>query len=617
MFKSSPKPSEKETQPSSRQVVQKKGSAALPFTDNRPQAVVQRQLQEMAHNSLLGKQQQGANPNVIQRVEISRKTVSAEVLDAFHQTHPFVQHLILTAEELPEFFSMNSKQQIQYFHIMGQAIPMLGQMIQAQSGQRMIAHQEDPSAKKPEPHLMNLLAFFELNPDFIQQSISVFKGGGATLHFPNPEGPVTFKVDNLRALMPPSIENISHSHQPLVLRNRTNAPVKIETEQERIERKKRQFTHPTFGDRQNNALRDIQEENAMRELLLKSFDTPSQEKLKNLPFHLLEVEHAKLTYAKGTLTAKDSMRKVDQPEFGSGITHIDAMRESRTFNPKVEYKAYMDRQNAKLEDEIMKALKPRLVLLSHKIRLTHYYDAESEESILDTGRLQSKERRIRKAKKGEKVPNKSGTLDDQLGNTDHVFFYGEYEESPEKQSVFRNSRFGGSPKVGDATLHQKGKLDGSERRVSFPLNAIPSVGMHGYLVDLNSQSGINPVDHVFSGMHLHKPKTEGSGGLPVASSSKPIKPMPKEEQEDPQGVHLLMDLLRQRFKKSNFPQSKPIENKMILELQNMALEDLYKFLFYKHPKVKTETGKVNPQILVPGSVPFSTPGVRFDSPSKL
>jgi hypothetical protein len=373
------------------------------------------------------------------------------------------------------------------------------------------------------------------------------------------------------------------------------AETEEEKEHRRVFSKKLQYMAPNAEERFENDVRDSNDESKVRELLIQSLrklipkELATMGDLETMDFRQLEVVHAKALYTKGNLASLPSMKKVGKPDPGSSITHLDAMRKGLVSNPEET-----DLKGKK--EALLMRLMPKLVELSHKIRLTHYYDAASEESILDSGRLQSKERRIRKAG-GADVPNKSGKLDDKLGNTDHVFFFGEYEEDRDHPSPFRQTRFGGRPEIGDAILNQKPGLDGTERRVSFPLNSVHPTGVHGYVADLNSMPSLNPSAHTFSAMPMHQAQQEAA----------------KDESGDAQGAHLLMDLLRQRFLQSNFPGNKK-EDQMLQNLQSMSLKDLYKFLFRMHPGLQKGT-PINPQILVPGSVPFQTPGVRFDSPS--
>lgn len=313
----------------------------------------------------------------------------------------------------------------------------------------------------------------------------------------------------------------------------------------------------------------------------------SADVLDGMNYRQLELMHAKLVYTKGTLTKIPSMKDVAVPPLTSFATHFDVMR------AQVISKQPLSAQTESLLQQLM----PKLQELTHRIRLTHYYDAASEEPILRSGRLQSKARRMLRAG-GKQVPNKSCKLDDALGNIDHVFFFAEYEEDDEHRAPFRNTRFGGKADESDATLNQKSELDGTERRVSFPLNQVPVSGMHGYTKDLNSLPNLDAVHNVFS------------GAPPAGANGKP-----QHDETTLGGVDLLMDLLRQRFKASQFPGSKKSKTpeKMVNALKAMSLSKLHKFLFRRHPGLDSGD-EMNPQILVPGSVPFTTPGVRFDSP---
>lgn len=408
----------------------------------------------------------------------------------------------------------------------------------------------------------------------------------------------------------------------------------------RIAARKLQFTQPTEKDEIDNAGRDAAEEREMVRVLGARLGVTDGSR----NFTELQLEHATHTYDKGTLTSVPSMKGY-KPERFSGVSHIEMMRKALVPHPLTEEEKAQARlprpavpkkekqqqrvereKREKLErhltlerpkEEQMLELMPRLLALSRKVRLTHYYDGASEASILNSGRLQSKERRIRKAEdaaaeeakrlgkdasevKPEEIKNKSSSLDDQLGNTDHVFFFGEYEADSDNKSKFRVTRFGGEADVPDEVLHQKTALDGSERRVSFPLNAIAPAGVHGYLGDLNSKPNLNAVDNVFSSMPMYQ-----------AQIDKLNEAIEKSEDKTPApGAHLLMDLLRQRFTKSNFPGDKNPEQ-MRKDLENLSLEELHQFLFRRHPN-KQKGEEVNPQLLVPGSVPFRTPGVRFD-----
>jgi hypothetical protein len=379
------------------------------------------------------------------------------------------------------------------------------------------------------------------------------------------------------------------------------APQRPETPAEKIARLKRQYTEPSDVDRQKNRELDETEEKETTALLMESLSKViPAEALSTMSFRQLEFEYAQLVYSGGSLKELHSMKGFN-PKAGTGLTQFDLLRQSRIAIPGGKFQgSETEKYKSSETEKHLQKLIPKLAQLSNFIRLTHYYDADAEASILSSGRLQSKERRMKKAK-GKKVPNKSSKMDDQLGNTDHVFFFAEYEEEKE-HAKFRKTRFGGDPDESDAALHQKPKLDGTERRVSFPLNSMPMAGMHGYVADLNSQNSLNPVHHIFSAMPMHEAPQQQA----AAAAAQAAPPPP--------GTHFLMDLLRQRFTQSNFPGKKK-EDKMVKDLLDMSMREFYEFLFRKHPK-KDDAAPINPQILVPGSVPFQTPGVRFDAPSE-
>lgn len=321
----------------------------------------------------------------------------------------------------------------------------------------------------------------------------------------------------------------------------------------------------------------------------------------------IEVEHANLTYANGTFMKKNTMKDfLNSSDKENGQSYVDLMRMSKvdpekTSNPLER----VDRQF--LEKSILgdKVFMGSLIDLSDKLRLTHYYDGASHEKILECGGLQSKERRKLLSQEQE-VPSKSSATDDALGNTDHVFFFVEYCENKDTTPNFRSTRFGDEVKLGEV-LTAKQDLDGTERRVSFPLNSVPMDGVHGYLVDINSKyGGVNPPEDIFSAQPMYTRQKETVEQLFLNEQ----KNLPT------QGVHLLVDLVRQRLRSKNFPGNKKTPEKMLSDLKKLNPQELYTFLFRKHPN-KEDAVDINPQILVPGSVSFNTPGVQFETPQSV
>jgi hypothetical protein len=363
-------------------------------------------------------------------------------------------------------------------------------------------------------------------------------------------------------------------------------------ERERISTRKRAYERPDVDRHREDRERNAGHDAYLRPLLSAAILDMDQGKkidaleLNRLSMRRLELIHAKLVYTKGALTKLQSMKKVPAPAATSPLTHFDAMRDA------VIAKEPM----SQAKELLLQRLMPKLVELSQKIRLTHYYDGDSEDPILQSGRLQSKQRRMLRT--GSKsVPNKSSALDDDLGNIDHVFFFGEYQEDNEHPAPFRNTRFGGRADESDAILNQKERLDGTERRVSFPLNSIPMAGVHGYTRDINSLPNRDVVHNVFTSANPRDQRNEHQYNEATLG-----------------GAFLLLDLLRLRFKASQFPSSLNTDEKRLKKLESMSLAQLHEFMFRRYPDFKGGD-EMNPQILVPGSVPFTTPGVRFDSPA--
>jgi hypothetical protein len=440
-----------------------KSKQAFRLTDNRPEAVVQRKLHSILNNNGndQGTNNASVSPEVVQRIKIDLETVSPAVLAAFNKSHAFIKVMFHLAGEFPQFFAMTDIEKIQYFKILNRSMPFLDTIIKRQQDLHVDGAHPGPLLNAPRNLGERRVIFLVLNPDFIYQSFLLLKGEKAALRFFNPTGIIYFKVNNIQELAhlthppAPSSEHIGVQHP------KKGVPEgKEEKKGDRLFDKKQQYTDPDGAARERNAARDAKEEEKVRLVLMESLRARVPIKLlKSLDFHQLELLHAKMTYATGNLSTLKSMKKIPLPGPETGITHLDALRKSLVTDPAIEEGAYEIREKALLEKKLLEDIMPKLVLLSHKIRLANYYDADSEEAILDSGRLQSKERRIRKAG-GSDVPNKSGKLDDQLRNTDHVFFFAEYEEGHGHRAPFRKSRFGGAASEGDATLTKKLELNG-------------------------------------------------------------------------------------------------------------------------------------------------------------
>lgn len=589
---------------------QNKSNSVSKFVGNRPESIAQRKLkeaiessprihqlkayQEMADKSLQVKQMKlGINVNddaglereadimgetaqryidqsrassqrishssspkdVVQRIKIDASTVSEEVLAVFNGLSPFVKALFQNAKEVPGFVAMTDKKKIQFFHHMDKV--MSEQKSQVQEEEAVT------SSKTFSP------------------------------------------VDDMGRFIKESI-----------------------------------------------LFNDGVEEKSTRLLLIESLKSRGVEIPEKTDFRQLEIMHATHMYKEGdeSLGKRRSMKKF-KPNHEKDITQIDQMRINQVAaeqteikkeaGPKKEIKKKAGPQKEPKKEagpqyeisQLLAPLMPKLVELSNFIRLASYFDAASEESIRNSGRLQSKQRRQLKASKGDTISSKSSEIDDSLGNTDHVFFFAEFEENDEP-AKFRTSRFGGQPEQG-AVLTSRGKLDGTERRVSFPLNSMDHRGMHGYVKDIGRE--VNPYEDIFSSSSAVGTTTTSPAGS--ASSTESSPPTAKQVAPPSSGPHLLMDLLRQRFKPKNFPAAHRTDVAMIANLEGMTNLELYTFLFRIHPGFQkpakpteatsssapkkskqvvapVEPEQVNPQILVPGSVSFSTPGVRFDEAPK-
>lgn len=304
---------------------------------------------------------------------------------------------------------------------------------------------------------------------------------------------------------------------------------------------------------------------------------------KDISFKGLELAYANLAYEQGSMMKIPSMRDFVKRPLPSDQSYIDIAR--RSFIER-ESDVLRDGWTGQSRENLLLKLMPRLIELSKHIRLAHYFNEVSEDAILKSGKLLSK-KRLQLMAGHTPVNSRSTSLDDELGNTDHVFFFAEYEEDGHP-APFRETRFTGIPSP-DGTAMEK--PPGTGRRASFPLNKAYEPGTHGYLQDQYSkQGGLNVVDNTFSGMPMNEEQER------EADSKTP-------------GVHLLMDLLRQRFKQKSFSQTL-VKNKKAVGcakyLEGLNDYDLFTFLFRGNERCT----QVNPQILIPGSV--SLRDVRFD-----
>lgn len=176
----------------------------------------------------------------------------------------------------------------------------------------------------------------------------------------------------------------------------------------------------------------------------------------------LKLAYANLAYEQGSMMKIPSMRDFVKRPLPSDQSYIDIAR--RSFIEK-ECDVLRDGWTGQSRENLLLKLMPRLIKLSKHIRLAHYFNEVSEDAILKSGKLLSK-KRLQLMAGHTPVNSRSTSLDDELGNTDHVFFFAEYEEDGHP-APFRETRFTGIPSP-DGTAMEK--PPGTGRRASLPLN---------------------------------------------------------------------------------------------------------------------------------------------------
>lgn len=176
----------------------------------------------------------------------------------------------------------------------------------------------------------------------------------------------------------------------------------------------------------------------------------------------LKLAYANLAYEQGSMMKIPSMRDFVKRPLPSDQSYIDIAR--RSFIER-ESDVLRDGWTGQSRENLLLKLMPRLIELSKHIRLAHYFNEVSEDAILKSGKLLSK-KRLQLMAGHTPVNSRSTSLDDELGNTDHVFFFAEYEEDGHP-APFRETRFTGIPSP-DGTAMEK--PPGTGRRASLPLN---------------------------------------------------------------------------------------------------------------------------------------------------
>lgn len=140
---------------------------------------------------------------VLQLVRLDRSNVTQEVLNVYRSLHPMIQAYIYNTDSMDAFFQLSSDEQIKFLKVLQKSLPILDMIIQQQGAVKAITGPHDPQQQTPD--LMQLRAmFFNLNPDFINQSLRLFLNQPAYLHFSNPQGIVTIEISSLAALRAPS-----------------------------------------------------------------------------------------------------------------------------------------------------------------------------------------------------------------------------------------------------------------------------------------------------------------------------------------------------------------------------------------------------------------------------
>ena len=165
--------------------------------DNRSDAVVQRKLQAMA-DIYVEKQN---IPGVVQRVKIDKQNVSSKVFKAYKSLNPIIQLCIDQTDPMDRFFNLPEDKQIHFFNTLEKSLPILTMLIQQQASPKAITG----ARKIPQQSMLSLwIMFYNMNPDFINQSLRLFLNQPATFNFYVPDGKITLMISSLAALREPS-----------------------------------------------------------------------------------------------------------------------------------------------------------------------------------------------------------------------------------------------------------------------------------------------------------------------------------------------------------------------------------------------------------------------------